>query len=73
MGKIAKQRARELLEGFFNKAQPTIQTEPNISSLQRRLWNVLTRNAFDSLSERKRHQIPLSVLKMAADISNSEL
>lgn len=61
-----------LQEGHLKKHIATVFIRGNLSSLERKLWNILTKNAYPRLSEEDRYEIPVSVLLRAANIHGND-
>ena len=61
-----------LQEGHLKKHIATVFIQGNLTSLERKLWNLLTKNAYPRLKAYERHEIPVSVLLRAANIQGND-
>lgn len=68
----AKSPPELLARGHFNKHVATIYVRPTLSSFERKLWNLLTRNAYPNLASKEEFHLPLEVLKKAAGIKTRD-
>lgn len=60
-----------LRHGHLKKHIATVFVRGTLGSLERRLWNLLTKNAYSRLHQ-ERHEIPVSVLLQAANIRGND-
>lgn len=65
--------AANMVKKPFKKHQATIFMRGNLSSLDRKLWNLVTKNAFFELGKKQRHTVDLDVLCEAAGYDSKDL
>jgi len=62
---------QELQRGHLKKHIATVFIRGTLNPLERKLWNLLTKNALSNLDQ-ERHEIPVSVLLRAANIHGND-
>jgi len=65
--------AERMVKKPFKKHQATIFMRGNLSPLERKLWNLVTKNAFFELGKARKHTVDLDVLCEAAGYDSKDL